>query len=451
MHPVVTAAEMRDADAAAQQTVGLETLIARAGFAVARHAVALLGGAYGREVVVVAGRGHNGDDGRVAAALLHRRGARVHVMPPDTAVLPRCDLVIDAAFGTGFRGEYTPPTSDPSTPILAVDLSSGLDADTGIAHGAPFATATVTFAALKAGLLVGDGPARSGSVEIADIGLPIGEHHAALIDDADLAAIPPRRRDGHKWDAAVYVVAGSPGMDGAAALVASAALHTGAGMVWLASPGVTATTSAALEAVSRTLPAGDFSDALLADVSRFRCLVLGPGLGTGPETHAAILQVLERAPVPVVLDADGLNALGPIGDVAALLARRTEPVILTPHEGEFVRLFGAPIGDDRIGATRALAARANATVLLKGSTTIVASPDGEVLFAAAGSVRLSTGGTGDVLSGVIGALVARGLEAPLAAAIGAHVHGRAAALAPGVLVAGDLPALIAEELGPTLQ
>jgi ADP-dependent NAD(P)H-hydrate dehydratase / NAD(P)H-hydrate epimerase len=450
MQPVVTAAEMRAADAAAQQTIGVETLIARAGFAVARHATVLLGGAYGKEVVVVAGRGHNGDDGRVAADILRRRGARVRVVAPDAGVLPACDLVVDAAYGTGFRGEYTAPVSDPTTPVLAVDLASGLDADTGISHGAPMATATVTFAALKPGLFIGDGPGHSGDVALADIGLPITEHHASLVGDEDLALIPHRWRDGNKWDAAVYVVAGSPGMEGAAALVASSAQHAGAGMVWLASPGVRASASAAVEAVSRSLPEGNFAAALIGDLKRFRCLVLGPGLGSSPEIHAAIISVLEQTSIPVVLDADGLNALGPIDDVAPLLARRDGPVIFTPHEGEFVRLAGGPIGDDRIGATRALAARANATVLLKGPTTIVASPDGEVLFAAAGSVRLSTGGTGDALSGVIGALLSRGLDAPLAAAIGAHVHGRAARLAPGVLVAGDLPALIAKELGPTL-
>src|SRR5205823_6493052 len=157
-------------------------------------------------------------------------------------------------------------------------------------------------------------------------------------------------------------------------------------------------------------------------------LVVGPGLGRDQATAAAVQSLLAAAPCPVVVDADGLWALGDGGAAAAVVSRRVGPTVLTPHDGEFAGLAGAPPGPDRIGAARGLAARTGATVLLKGSTTVVAEPDGRVLLAAAGGARLATGGTGDVLSGVIGAFLAQGLAAPEAAAGAAHVHGTAAHL-----------------------
>ena len=221
MQPVLTVAEMQRVDARAQAETPLEELVARAGTAVAVAALDLLGGAYGRRVVVIAGKGNNGADGRVAAGLLARRGARVTVVGPgEVGVIgadgPPVDLVIDAAFGTGFRGTYDAPRVAAGVPVLAVDIPSGVAGDTGAAGGAVLpATATVTFAARKPGLVQGDGVRLAGEVTVADIGLPLGDAWIALVEDADLAdRLPPRDPGGNKWAAAVLVAAGSPGMTG---------------------------------------------------------------------------------------------------------------------------------------------------------------------------------------------------------------------------------------------
>jgi NAD(P)H-hydrate epimerase len=326
----------------------------------------------------------------------------------------------------------------------------------------------VTFAALKPGLLLGDGPASSGPVQVTGIGLGLRAAEAAhmwLVTDEDVVSgIPPRGREAHKWQSAVQVVAGSPGMSGAPWMVSRAALRTGAGYVRLGIPGMSPLEAGLPpgELVSRALPEQAWVEAALDGIDRFKALVVGPGLAasgraadgsTGIETPVAAL--LCAAPdIPAVVDADGLNALGDLGTVAAVAGARTAALVLTPHAGEFARLTGDPPGADRVASVRAAAQRSGAIVLLKGSTTIVASPDGEVLLAASGSPRLATAGTGDVLSGVIGALLARGVPAAQAAALGAHIHGRAADLGfHEGLVASDLPDLVARwlssVLGPT--
>ena len=441
MQPVLSVEEMRAVDEAAQQHVPITELIERAGTALARVALQLLGGGYGRRVLLIAGKGHNGDDGRVAARLLSRRGVRVtEVSPAELAsVLSAADLVIDAAYGTGFRGAYAAPVIPEGVPVLAVDVPSGLSADTGEGEGAVRATCTVTFGALKPGLLLGAGPTHAGRVIAERIGLELGEVTMGLVEDGDVAAELPRRaREAHKWQRALYVLAGSPGMTGAAILSSTAALRSGAGMVRLGSPGAEVHVT---EAVSRPLPAEGYAGAVLEELARCRALVLGPGLGQHPSTSAAVRQLVAESPVPVVLDADGLNALGKVENQAS--GPRLAPLVVTPHEGEFVRLTGEPLGPDRVAATRALAAAMDAVVLLKGSTTVIAAPSGEVRFVTSGSARLATAGTGDVLSGVLGAFIARGLPPLDAAALAAHVHGRAAGLGPAEgLVAGDLPLLV---------
>ena len=451
MKAVVSVAEMRAADEVAAAEVGHDALVARAGHAVALSALRLMGGAYGRRVVVVAGRGSNGADGRVAAALLERRGARASVVDAARApdLLDPCDLVIDAAYGTGFRGSYLAPESPPGAKVLAVDIPSGVAADIGTAcEGAVRADATVTFAALKPGLLLNDGPDAAGTVEVADIGIAVGEPACHLVEDADVTAwLPPRRRHDHKWRSAVFVAAGSPGMIGAARLCSVAAMRSGAGMVRLGVPGVDPYDMPPTEAVVRVLPGGDFSEALLDDIARCRALVVGPGLGTSPGTVTAVRRLVVNAALPLVIDADGLNALGTVEDAAGLFARRRSPAVLTPHDGEYARLLGARPGHDRIGAAVDLAERLRSVVLLKGSPTVVATPAGRTLVAAAGSSRLATAGTGDVLAGVIAAFLARGLDPLRAAALAAHVHGGASQRgnAEG-LIAGDLPDLVAAEL-----
>jgi NAD(P)H-hydrate epimerase len=443
---VVSVAEMREIDAEAQRRVPLEQLVERAGAAVARAALALMGGAYGRRAVVVAGKGHNGDDGRVAAGRLRRRGVRVAVLEAAEAEgqrLPPCHLVVDAAYGTGFRGHYRAPLPPPGAKVLAVDIPSGVNGDTGEAEDdAVRAAATVTFAALKPGLLLGQGSERSGAVTVADIGLDVSRVRALLVEDGDVSRrLPPRPREAHKWQTAVYVAAGSPGMRGAAELCSRAAMRAGAGMVRLGMPGAGPQDLPASEAVARALPGDDWAAEVLSEIERFRALVVGPGLGRGEAARAAVRRLVAEAPVPVVVDADGLNLLGRAEEVAGLASGRRAPLVMTPHAGEFSRLAGEGPGPDRLASTRALARRAAAVVLLKGSTTVVASPgpEGRVLLSSAGSPRLATAGTGDVLSGVVAAFIAQGLEAEEAAALAAHAHGAAAGLGhERGLVAGDL-------------
>jgi ADP-dependent NAD(P)H-hydrate dehydratase / NAD(P)H-hydrate epimerase len=452
MIPVVTGTEMRAVDQAAPEAV--EVLIGRAGRAIARTALDLLGGAYGRRVVVVAGKGNNGADGRAAAAVLRARGVRVTILEAaDTtpgARVPKADLVIDAAYGTGFRGTYAPP--DPGgAPILAVDIPSGLNGETGVVAGDALpAVATVTFQAYKPGLLLGAGPERCGQVTVADIGLGALVDQVAtawLMTDGDRAMLPPRPRQTHKWRSAVMVVGGSPGMMGAPSLVTRSAMRAGAGYVRLGVPGAPLESLPQGEAVGVVLPAIGWAGPAAQAAQRCRALVVGPGLGRGEGVAASLAEMLAQADLPAVVDADGLNALGSVERLRETVAGRGAPVVITPHEGEYAHLTGGPPGDDRLAAVRSVAARSGAVVLLKGSTTLVAAPDGRAWFVTSGSPRLATAGTGDVLSGMIGAFLASGLHAPEAAALAAHVHGRAAGLGPAVgLVAGDLPDLVSRWL-----
>ena len=407
----------------------------------------------GRTVVVIAGRGNNGADGRAAARYLKRAGAACRVITPDSTEIPPGDLLIDAAFGTGLNRPWSPPdrAAGRSGDVLAVDIPSGVNGLTGEVDGdALAATRTVTFAALKPGLLLQPGRRLAGSVSIADIGLDVSSASAHLMTTGDVAGSWPRRPDdAHKWRSACWVVAGSPGMRGAAALASLAALRSGAGYVRLSVPGGEPDASVPTEVVFGRLPAADWHERM--DTSRFGSLVVGPGLGRDPQTASAVRALVARATVPLVLDGDALAALG--GDAATALAAARAPVVLTPHEGEYELLAGRPPGADRLAAARALAT-VGATVLLKGSTTVVAAADGAARFVTSGDARLATAGTGDVLAGMIGALLAQGVEPLDAAALAAHVHGMAGALGPPVgLIAGDLlgaiPAALAAALDPS--
>ena len=486
MIPVVTPAEMAAIDAAASESV--DVLVERAGAAVARAALDEMGGAYGRRVVVVAGPGSNGADGRVAAQRLARRGVRTTVIDAAAAParLPTADLVIDAAYGTGLRRPYEAPGTD--APVLAVDLPSGVDGLTGCVLGHPArAVRTITFAALKPGLLFGEGPRLAGRVEVADIGLDVSSADVAVVEDADMRVlVPPRPPSAHKWQSACWVIAGSPGMEGAAQLAATAAQRAGAGYVRLSVPGASAPTTP-VEVVGHpidpgllvgtgelerfasvvvgpglgTVPPFDPQSVFLTKDQAVRCggvvefrrlridALVGPGLGTAVDTAAGVLRLVSRATGPMVVDGDGLTALA---GGSALEQRRgvgpsAPPLVLTPHDGEFERLTGGRPGSDRIVAARALAVTANAVVLLKGPTTVVAAPDGRVLLVTSGDQRLATAGTGDVLAGMIGAILARGADPLGAAAAAAHIHGLVAAAGPETgVVAGDLPALLVARL-----
>jgi ADP-dependent NAD(P)H-hydrate dehydratase / NAD(P)H-hydrate epimerase len=498
MIPVLTPEEMAGVDRQASEP--LDVLVGRAGAAVARRAAQLLNGTYGKRVTVVAGKGNNGADGRLAAKLLAANGARVNVLEAADltpgAALPPSDLVIDAAYGTGLERPYSPP--DPGrAPVLAVDIPSGLSGLTGevlAGGGALGAVATVTFASLKPGLLLAAGPTLAGDVGVADIGLgPLVDDTAScwLIEDRDVSSMLPRRpHEAHKWQTAVQVVAGSPGMTGAPWFLSRGALRAGAGYVRLSMPGVAPTVLPPSELVHLPVPVSGWSDQVLDGLSRVKALVVGPGLGPAAASGGQpgwpggeVGALVAAAPVPVVVDADGLNAIGTLEALAQIVARRSHPTVITPHAGELTRLAGRPPGADRIAVVREAAARSGAIVLLKGSTTVVASPPGSagpghtqllahtrpleggsqtqeanrpdqpppVLISTAGDARLATAGTGDVLSGVIGAFMARGVPAFEAAAVGAHVHGRAAqgGFAEG-LVAGDLPDLVATWLSRSM-
>jgi NAD(P)H-hydrate epimerase len=440
MLPIVTPAQMRAIDDAASDRVGV--LVERAGAAVSRAAIRMLGGTYGRTVAVVCGPGNNGADGRVAARLLADRGVRVRAFDAASCprVLPAADLVIDAAYGTGFHGSWSPPDVG-DAPVLAVDIPSGVDGLTA-QHEGPVLAAdrTVTFAALKPGLLFPPGAELAGQLELSDIGLDIPFAHAHLVQRDDVAGWwRDRPADDHKWRSSLRVVAGSRGMTGAPSLVVAGAQRAGAGMVHLSIPGYDAPLDT--EVVQRSIPATGWAGEVLQSLDRFQAMVVGPGLGRAEQTVASVRHAVLESPVPVVVDGDGLFALAWHADGAApLLRKRHAPTVLTPHDGEFALLAGSPPGADRIAAARRLAADTGSVVLLKGPATVVAEPEGRVLVSTTGDARLATAGTGDVLAGVVGALLATGTPAFEAAAAAAWIHGQAARGAPSIgMVAGDLP------------
>jgi ADP-dependent NAD(P)H-hydrate dehydratase / NAD(P)H-hydrate epimerase len=494
MRPVVTAAEMRALERTTIDELGLPAaiLMETAGRAVADAALRMLGGARGH-VAVVCGPGNNGGDGFVAARVLRDRGveavvylvamrdavrgdARLHLevleraggvvrmlaTPEQLAALATrvgdASLVIDALFGTGLARPIEGHLGDVvammqrAERVLAVDIPSGLDADTGrILGAAVIAERTVTMAALKIALVSAPGFARAGEVEVADIGVPASliaasSHRISAVEAGDVARWLPRAqpvehkgRRGH-----VLVVGGSPGMRGAARLAATAALRAGAGLCTVAADG---DFDAPDPVMTRSLAAGAALGRLLADRD---AIVIGPGIGNTPSSAARTREVL-AAGAPAVLDADALNALA--GDPAAI-AGAVGPVVITPHPGEASRLLGttvAGIEADRIAAARALAAATRAVVVLKGARTIVcdgAAGEGHCSINTTGGPALATGGSGDVLAGAIGALLAQGMSAIDAARAGVHVHGAAGdALARvhgdrGVL-SSDLPEAIA--------
>jgi NAD(P)H-hydrate epimerase len=455
----------------------------RAGAAVAGATLALAGGAYGRRAVVVAGKGNNGGDGLVAARYLARAGMRVgvHMLPENPASglrepalanfhrlydvgvpwrpfseerlsrdLDRADVAVDAIFGTGFRGR---PEGDHSAairalnaagaPVVAVDIPSGVEGDTGAIRGpAVRATLTVVLGAPKAGDVLFPGAGLAGLLDVADIGFPedLLRSDLLLVEPEDAAGLLPMRglEDHKRRSGVVLVVAGSRGMTGAPRLVARGAYRAGAGLVRVAVPeGILPVVQAGLvEATFLPLPEGTSGslgvaalEILKGDLEEVGSVAVGPGLSTEQETPELVRRLVAESPVPVVLDADALNAFaGRAGE----LSRRNADAVLTPHTGEFARLFGTAAGDildDRVGFARKAAAETGAVVLLKGPRSLVALSDGEVRVNPTGSPALATGGTGDVLAGVIAAYVARGLPASDATTLAAYVHGLAGEVA----------------------
>ncbi len=436
MEPVLTPAEMRLAD---QRTVALGTsyaeLINRAGVAVAWHARRMLGGMYGRRIVVVCGKGNNGNDGRVAARVLDAWGAAVETFDVESLIdhvrlcrsLERCHLAIDAMFGIGFRGElaHAAATIDAELNraplILAVDIPSGVDGTTGEIRGAGFiggavlADETITFGALKPGLLFEPGRFHSGRVTVEALGIDVGSPTTSMWTARDCQAVPLHRwPQDHKWSAAVAVVGGSAGMLGAPTMVGMAAHRCGSGMVTVLTPAAPHASQPGLELVYRRCDAGngewasDAGTSIHAIARRSQCVVIGPGIGTSEATGALVRSLVANTQTPIVVDADALRLLSSTHDELRARTKSGYPsAIVTPHAGEFGAMAGHEIGADRIQAARDLAAESDCIVLLKGPGTVVASPTGRATIVANGGSELATAGTGDALAGCIAAFVAR--------------------------------------------
>jgi NAD(P)H-hydrate epimerase len=460
---------------------------------------------------VVAGKGNNGGDGLVIARHLKRQRVRCEVflagrageatgdgalnlrrwrraggrvreidvagLPALAAALTGCGVVVDALYGTGLRGPLSERAvaivetmNAAAVPILAVDIPSGLDADRGVPLGAAVqATATATFAFPKVGLLLHPGADHAGEVAVVDIGIAAEALDAVkpkqflLTKEAVPAALPPRAPDSHKGSFGhVLVIAGSRGKSGAALMAARAALRAGAGLVTVAAPasvlsGIVLHTP---ELMSETVPEHDgavaFSSAESAAFLRLLdskdAVVFGPGVTTAPGARALTEWLISSCPLPMIIDADGLNCLaGQIG----WLRRKQAPIILTPHPGEMARLAGRSrdeVQSDRIASARSLAVDYGVAVVLKGARTVIAGPDGMASINPTGNPGMASGGMGDALAGIIGSLLAQGLEAREAGEVAAYWHAYAAdRVAARRGEAGLLASDVIEELPPALH
>lgn len=482
--PVLSAAAMRAADETTINRIGIPgfTLMESAGREAARIAADMV--PPGSRVLVFCGKGNNGGDGLVVARWMAEAGYHVDVRiaAPETDLssdaatnlailrrwpsnnltvhadgrwpfdLPPADLIVDALFGTGLTSALRAPfealvtaMNDHPAPILALDIPSGLSSDTGETPGVCIrATATVTMGALKSGLLLGTGPDCSGTVHVAEIGIPSGTLRerteepgsAWLSTDAWVQShLRPRTRHDHKYTTGpALVIGGSDDFPGAPVLAARAAARIGSGYVVAAGPvSIRANLLEKLDAIPAASwnPADpDPADALVKALdtrwSKARAVLIGPGLGRSDEAVALVWSLLDRAVAPVVLDADALWAVAAQRERVA--ARSGGRWILTPHDGEAARLeTGLPSPKNRIERARALARAWNCVVLLKGQPSLTATPDGRVVVNATGHAAAATAGTGDVLAGIVTGLLAQGLEPAVAAAAGIHIGGTAAA------------------------
>ncbi len=475
LQPLPDAAQQRAADAWAISERGIPALdlMERAGAGLADLVAAR---APAGRVAVVAGRGNNGGDGLVAARLLRTAGREVDVVllgsadelrgdaranlerlpgpaprPLGASTLRGASAIVDAILGTGFAGEPRDPAARAieainaerdGAVVVACDVPSGVDASTGeVAGPAVRADVTATFAAAKPGLWIAPGKARAGDVIVIDIGIPAGAPvvpELGLIGPAVLDGLPRRERESNKFRAgAVLVCGGSAGLTGAPCLACEGAMRAGAGYVTALVPASLGIVfeQRLLEVMSVGLPdrdgalAPDGVAAVLERCGRAGALVLGPGGGRDDATAELMRAVAPAAPVPLVLDADGLNAHA---ERLASLAGRRHATVLTPHEGELGRLLGCSaeeVAAHRLASVRRAARMAGAVAVLKGDDTLVARPDGAVAVSRGGSPALATAGTGDVLSGAIGAFLAAGADAFTAACAGVFLHARAGRLA----------------------
>ncbi|MET0613950.1 MAG: NAD(P)H-hydrate dehydratase [Thermoleophilaceae bacterium] len=457
---------MRAADAWAIEDQGVpeDDLMARAALGLARVTAAV---ASEGPIRIVAGKGNNGGDGRVAARLLAEDGHEVEVIdgtePFDPERLAGSGAVVDALLGTGFEGAPREPVASAiwainreQAPVVACDVPSGVNASTGeVEAEAVQALATATFHGSKVGLHVNPGKQHAGRVEVAEIGIPRGAPEpaaAGLISARVLDLYPHRGRSGSKFDSGVVVVVGgSAGLTGAPTMAARSASRAGAGYVGVAVPQPVQQTVdlRLLEQMSRGLPDDDgfHTPQGIADVEemaeRAGAVVLGPGLGPAEGAQEFARGVAVAVEAPLLVDADGLNAHA---GRLELFRERSAPTVLTPHEAELGRLLGVEpdeVAAHRVEHVREAAELSGAVVLLKGDDTIVALPGGPLAISPGGTPALATAGTGDVLSGLIGALLAKRLDPFEAASLGALAHALAARHAAGLVgtdhvMAGDV-------------
>ena len=500
---VLTARQMRDADRRTIDEIGLPSIVLmeNAGRQVMAALESLVEDLATRRLAVLCGTGNNGGDGFVVARALVQRGLEPAVLLIGTAtdvrgdarinldvlghlgvavvevadasswelhasLVTSADVVIDALMGTGLSralsGLHETIVADlnaSEAAVVAVDLPSGLSADSPDLIGpAVHASLTVTLGAPKVPLVLPPAEHLAGDVVVADIGIP-----SAVIDDTDgprmflltreyvRGLVAPRSPEAHKGDfGRVLVVAGSRGMTGAAALAGRAALRAGAGLVTVATPASSQPIVAAMGAEFMTLPLAE-ADGMVAQDAAAAVLAadadvvaIGPGLGRGPGVTAFVRTLLADCELPLVVDADALNALA--GDPAQLVGREDRPVVITPHPGEMARLVGASTDDvqaNRLGVAREFAVRHHVTVVLKGYRTLVATPSGDVFVNPTGTPGMATAGSGDVLTGMLASELAQLLDAERAAQLAVYLHGLAGELADAdegdvSMVAGDI-------------
>ncbi len=487
---ILNADQMRDADRRTIEEIGIPSLVLMEN--AGRQAVAAMESRFadamqGR-VGILCGRGNNGGDGFVIARTLLQRGIAVAVfvvgdvagVKGDARVnldilgrlgvtvaevtneqtwdlhssdFQKCTLAVDALFGTGLKAPLTglfetivADVNATSIPVVAVDLPSGMSADTSDEIGPCIEAAmTVTMGAPKLPLVLPPAEAKAGEIVIADIGIPAdviagldGPWIELLTREEIRALVNPRPSDSHKGDyGRVLVVAGSRGKAGAAHLAGLAALRSGAGLVTVATAASAQPIVAAMAPEYMTEPLVETSDGRINASALEQVLALdadviacGPGLGRGPETTAFVLGLLDRAEVPLVLDADALNAV--TEDPARLTGSPERSVIITPHPGEMARLLGASVDDvqaNRVELARELARTQRVFVVLKGFRTLIVTPDGTVYINPTGNPGMATGGTGDVLTGMVAAWLAQTLDPEAACRLAVYLHGTAGDLA----------------------
>ncbi len=487
---ILTAEQMREADRRTIEDIGIPSLVLMEN--AGRQVVAAMESFYEdlaeRNVAIICGKGNNGGDGFVVARTLHQRGieASVFLVGQVTDVkgdarinleilgrlgvtvveivdegqwdlhlseISSHDLIVDALFGTGLKsalsGIYETVIADinaSAIPVVSIDVPSGMSADTSDVIGDCIeASLTVTLGAPKLPLILPPAEQKSGEVVIADIGIPVsvfesldGPRVELMTREQIRSVITPREADAHKGDfGRVLIVAGSRGKTGAAVLAAQGALKSGAGLVTVATPRCCAAivamqapeymTEALEETVDGTVDfaAADYALALSADA-----MAVGPGLGRGQGVATFVRELLENSEIPLVFDADALNAFA--DDPASLVGRDGRDVIITPHPGEMARLVGCAVDDvqaDRLGIARDFASAHKVYVVLKGYRTLIATPDGKIFVNPTGSPGMATGGTGDVLAGMLAGWLAQLLDAEAACRLAVYLHGAAGELA----------------------